>query len=82
MGSLQANGMPTTVAAVRREHIEAWVGDLLENWKDSTALNRYKSAQQFFRWAVDDGEIERSPMERIVHRRSRSSPRRSCPSPK
>ena len=62
---LAERGMPTAVGAIRREHVEAWVELLLQKRKPSTVLNRYKSAQQFFKWAVDDGELERSPMERM-----------------
>ncbi|HLF78030.1 MAG TPA: tyrosine-type recombinase/integrase [Dehalococcoidia bacterium] len=51
--------------AVRREHIEAFLEDLLERWKPATARNRYLGIQQFFKWLLDEGEIKRSPMERM-----------------
>jgi integrase/recombinase XerC len=28
-------------------------------------LNKYKASQQFFRWPVIEGVVERSPMERV-----------------
>jgi site-specific recombinase XerD len=37
---LEQQGMPTTIAAVRREHIEAWIEHLLASWRPSTAANR------------------------------------------
>jgi hypothetical protein len=59
------NGMPTSPAGIRREHIEAFVEDLLTRWKPATAHNRYRGCQAFFRWLVDEGEIRESPMARM-----------------
>lgn len=64
-GYLEANGMPTLVANIRREHIEAWLEDLLRRWRPATAANRFTGAQQFFKWLVDEGEIGDSPMARM-----------------
>jgi integrase len=33
--------------------------------RPATVATHYRSLQQLFRWLVDDGEIERSPMERM-----------------
>lgn len=62
---LTASGMPTDVASIRREHVEAWVEKLLGESRPATATNRYRSLQQFFRWAVEEGEITASPMARM-----------------
>lgn len=62
---LLANGMPTTVAGVGREHIEAFIADLLARWKPATANNRFRGCQRFFNWLVDEGEIKASPMARM-----------------
>jgi site-specific recombinase XerD len=62
---LGARGMPTQVAAISREHVEAYVEDLLARWKPATANNRYRALQQFFRFLVDEGEIAESPMARM-----------------
>jgi site-specific recombinase XerD len=59
---LAERGMPTQVAAIRREHVEAYVESLLDRWTAATALNRYASLKQFFRFLVEDGEIIESPM--------------------
>ena len=59
---LRVQGMPTALPNVRREHVEAFIIELLRRWKASTASNRYRALQQFFRWAVDEGEIRQSPM--------------------
>ncbi len=64
-GFLRESGMPRTISGVRREHIEAFIGDLLERWKPATASNRFRALQQFFKWAAEEGEIKSSPMERM-----------------
>lgn len=61
---LQRQGMPTDVAHIKREHAESFITHLLEQWKSSTANNRYRGLQQFFRWLVDEGEIKDSPLTR------------------
>jgi site-specific recombinase XerD len=62
---LTAQGMPTDIAGIRREHVESWIADLLERGKPSSAANRFRSVQQFFKWAVDEGEIKDSPMAKM-----------------
>ena len=59
---LAEKGMPRSVAAIRREHVEAYIVDLLERWKPATANNRFRALQQFFKWAIEEGEITKSPM--------------------
>jgi site-specific recombinase XerD len=61
-GFLADRGMPTTVDAVTREHVEAWIQDLLARWKPATAANRYRALQRYFGYAVEEGEIRASPM--------------------
>ncbi|MGA7419849.1 MAG: tyrosine-type recombinase/integrase [Acidimicrobiales bacterium] len=55
-------GMPTEVDRITREHVEAFIADQLERWKPTTAQVRYGGPRQFFKWAVEDGEIKISPM--------------------
>jgi site-specific recombinase XerD len=62
---LVERGMPTTPAAITREHVEAFISDLLEHWKPATAHNRYRALRSFFGWLVDEGEIRESPMARM-----------------
>jgi site-specific recombinase XerD len=62
---LADRGMPTVVGAIRREHIEAYLEDVLARRKATTAANRYRSLQQLFRWLLDDGEIASNPMARM-----------------
>ena len=62
---LATQGMPTTAAGIAREHVEAYLGAMLERVRAATAAKHYRSLQQLFKWLVDDGEIPRSPMERM-----------------
>jgi site-specific recombinase XerD len=62
---LEARGMPLLVANIHREHIESYIAHLLETRKASTANNRYKGVQSFFKWLVDEGEIKDNPMARM-----------------
>lgn len=59
---LAEQGGPDDPLEVRREHVEAFVGHLLDTRSASTAATRYRGLQQFFRWLVEEEEIERSPM--------------------
>ena len=59
---LTSQGMPQSVADIRRDHVEAFIAHLLELWKPATASNRYRGLQAFFRWAVEEGEIKQSPL--------------------
>ncbi|MBM4419958.1 MAG: integrase [Chloroflexi bacterium] len=62
---LADRGMPTEMNVVRREHVEAFITDLLERFKPATASNRYRALRVFFAWLLEEGEITRSPMERM-----------------
>jgi site-specific recombinase XerD len=62
---LAEHGMPQSVGAIRREHVEAYIADQLERWTPSTAATRYRYLQQFFRWLEEEGEIPASPMARM-----------------
>jgi site-specific recombinase XerD len=62
---LEEQGMPTGARAVRREHIEAWQASRAPNHKRTTLAVEYRSLHAFWKWAVDEDEVERSPMERM-----------------
>jgi len=57
--------MPLQVGAIRREHVEAFLADILERFKPATAANRFRSLQQFFRWLLEEGEITEGPMRNM-----------------
>lgn len=62
---LRANGLPTGVAAITREHVETFLAKVLGTNKPSTAQTRYTGLRVFFRWAMDDGEISETPMRNM-----------------
>jgi site-specific recombinase XerD len=62
---LLGQGMPTHVAALSREHVESFIADILTRSAPATASIRYRALQQFFKWAVDEGEIPVSPMAKM-----------------
>jgi site-specific recombinase XerD len=61
---LANHGMPTELSEIRREHVESFIADQLDHFKATTAHNRYRGCQAFFRWAVDEGLVKESPMAR------------------
>lgn len=58
-------GMPTAVADIHREHVEAFIAAELERTAPASAATRYRSLQQFFRWLDEEGEVDGSPMARM-----------------
>lgn len=69
---LARQGMPTDVADIHREHVEAFIEDVLGRrhangrlFKPATAHQRYRGCKAFFRWLVDEGEVKANPMERM-----------------
>jgi integrase/recombinase XerC len=66
--------MPLEVAHIHREHVESFTSHLLETRKPATANNRYRGLQSFFKWLVDEGEIQESPMARMKPPRMPEAP--------
>jgi len=63
---LERAGMPTATTAVHREHVEAFIEDTLARGRTAaTANTRFQGLRVFFAYLVEEGEIERSPMERM-----------------
>jgi integrase/recombinase XerC len=59
-------GACDTPVQVTRHDLEAFQAWMVETRSASTAKNKYKALQQFFRWLmVDEEEIEESPMVRL-----------------
>ncbi len=65
LGFLRERGMPTSVSGLTRDHLEAWFADLAGRVAPATTARHYRSTQQLFRWLVEDGELTRSPMEKM-----------------
>lgn len=63
---LHAQGMPTAVSSITREHVEHHLAAMFDRGAaPATVAKHYRSLQQMFRFLANDGEIERSPMERM-----------------
>ena len=62
---LVEQAMTQVAAQIGREHVEAFITDLLERWKPATAHNRYRACRSFFGWLVDEGEVRENPMARM-----------------
>ena len=76
---LAGQGMPTAVAAIKREHVEAFIAAELERTSASSAATRYRSLQQFFRWLDEEGEIDASPIAKMRKPLIPEQPCRYCP---
>jgi site-specific recombinase XerD len=60
------HGMPTAPTAITREHIEAFQADLLRDGAaPKTARAYYQGLRSFFTWALEEGEVQAHPMERM-----------------
>lgn len=62
---LEAQGMPTTMTGVRREHVEAYVVARMAQVKASSVLVAFRALRVFWQWAVDEDEAPASPMARM-----------------
>lgn len=62
---LAETGMPTEVLSLTREHVESFIVSVLNRTSAVTAATYYRSLQQFFKWLVEEGEIEANPMARM-----------------
>ena len=71
---LADHGMLARVGAIRREHVESFVADLLTTRAPATAHNRYRGCQAFFAWCTEEGEVKASPMERMKPPRLQDAP--------
>ena len=62
---LDERGMPSHVSKITREYVEEFILHLLQHRKPATAHQRYRGLQQFFKWLVEEGEIQESPMAKM-----------------
>jgi site-specific recombinase XerD len=74
---LQAHGMPTGARGVKREHVESYFAGRRDAVKATTLSVEFRALQQFWKWAVEEEEVDRSPMERMKPPRVPESPSRS-----
>jgi len=62
---LATQGHTLRVADISHRDIQGFLAEQLERLRPGTAANRYRSLRQFFRWALEEGEIEADPMARL-----------------
>lgn len=63
---LAERGMPQEVRNITREHVTEFINDILSRWKPTTAANRFRGLQQFFKYLDEEGELpDGSPMARM-----------------
>lgn len=62
---LVAQDRPAALSEVTRGDVETFIEDQLARHTASTAATRYRCLQQFFRYAVDEGELDASPMQHM-----------------
>jgi site-specific recombinase XerD len=62
---LVGNGMSSAIADIHPEHVEAFIVDLAQRFRPATVGVRFRSLQQLFRWALEEGEITANPMARM-----------------
>lgn len=62
---LVAHSGATDVADLDRSAVEDFIIYLTENRSPSTAAVRYRSLQQWFKWCVDEEELDANPMARM-----------------
>lgn len=59
---------------ITREVVEEFIADQLTRHKPATVALRYRSLQQFFKWAVEEEELDDSPMRRMTPPRVPDAP--------
>jgi site-specific recombinase XerD len=64
-GFLLAAGMPTVVAKIRREHVEAYIEHELARCAAATVNQRYRSLASWWSWLEEEGEITVSPQAKM-----------------
>jgi hypothetical protein len=60
-----AQGMPTEVTKIRREHVEHYINDQIAKWAPATANQRYRSLAALWSWLGEEGEIRTSPAAKM-----------------
>jgi site-specific recombinase XerD len=59
---LAVHGLPDGVTNIKRHHIEQHLAEMHDRVSPATVAKHYRSLQQLFRWLVQDGELDISPM--------------------
>lgn len=62
---LEEQGHSVDIADISPDDVRGFISHLLDTRSDATAQNRYRALNRFFNWCVDEGELDRSPMEKM-----------------
>lgn len=62
---LEDNDLPLTAKHIAREHVEAFITEVLQTKSSATAATRYRDLKQLFKWLDEEDEIPESPMRRM-----------------
>lgn len=62
---LAAHPDVSTIRAITRAHVEEFIAAVLAVHRPATAHAHHRALVQFFKWAGEEGELDRSPMEFI-----------------
>jgi site-specific recombinase XerD len=71
---LERNGLPTAVGAIERKDVESYLGARRATVKPATLSIEYRALAKFWRWAVDEEEVDASPMAKVEPPRVPDSP--------
>lgn len=64
---LAEQGMPRSLAGIRREHIESWLAALRDQGRAPATVSVYhRSLQPFWKWAIEEGFVTESPMRHVA----------------
>lgn len=62
---LVTEGEPTDTEGLTRQLVQAYLADLVSTRAPSTAEAHFKWLQQFFKWLVEEDEVDASPMQGV-----------------
>ena len=74
-GMAEAGGA-CDLASVDGRQVVAFQASVVESRSAGIGLNKHKALQQFFRWLVAEGEVERSPMSEVPRTGTGRGPQR------
>ncbi len=52
---LDAQGLPTEAASVKRHRVESFLVDRMERYRPASVSVEFRALQQFWRWATEEG---------------------------
>lgn len=62
---LAERGMPRSVAQITGEHVREFLRELRFDKSANTVASRFRALSAFFKWCLAEGEVVKSPLERV-----------------